>query len=137
MVMSEVPTSKAPEEHVGTQRRALTLGVASVLVLALSVVSAWLPVPYVSLKPGPTMNTLGTSDNKKPLIEITGHQTYADNGHLNFTTVAYTGGPEHSLDLYSALRDWLRSDTAVVPEETIFPKGESVKQVEQDNTLQM
>jgi PDZ domain-containing protein len=137
MVMSEVPTSKAPEEHVGTQRRALTLGVVSVLVLTLGVVSAWLPVPYVSLKPGPTMNTLGTSDSKKPLIEITGHPTYPDDGHLNFTTVAYTGGPEHSLDLYSALRDWLSSDTAVVPEETIFPKGESVQQVEQDNTLQM
>jgi len=139
MVKSEVvQTSEAPEEHTGTQRRALTLGIVSVLVLALGVASAWLSVPYVSLKPGPTMNTLGTSDTtKKPLIEISGHETYPDDGHLNFTTVAYTGGPEHSLDLYSALRDWLSSDTAVVPEETIFPKGESVQQVEDDNTLQM
>jgi PDZ domain-containing protein len=138
MVKSEVLTSEAPREHVGTQRRALTLGVVSVLVLVLAVASAWLPVPYVSLKPGPTMNTLGNSDTtKKPLIEIAGHPTYPDDGHLNFTTVAYTGGPEHSLDLYSALRDWLSSDTAVVPEEAIFPKGESVQQVEDDNTLQM
>ncbi|MEO5877188.1 MAG: PDZ domain-containing protein [Streptosporangiaceae bacterium] len=136
--MSELPKPAAPEEHVGTQRRAVTLGVVSVLVLGLGLVSTRLAVPYVALKPGPTMNTIGTSDvTKKPLIEITGHPVYPDDGHLNFTTVAYTGGPEHPLDLYSALRDWLNSDTAVVPEETIFPKGETVKQVEDDNTLQM
>jgi PDZ domain-containing protein len=96
-----------------------------------------MPVPYVMLQPGPTTNTLGETAKGKPLIEITGRQTYPDNGHLNFTTVAYQGGPGNRIDLLTALRGWLDPKTAVVPEEAIFPKNESVQKVEQENTAQM
>jgi PDZ domain-containing protein len=118
-------------------RRAATLAVTSILVLVLGVVGALIPVPYVALTPGPTTNTLGKSENGKPLIEIEGRQVYPDKGNLNFTTVAYQGGPGNRLDLFTALRGWLDSQTAIVPEETVFPKNETVKQVEQENTLQM
>ncbi|MCD0448105.1 PDZ domain-containing protein [Actinocorallia sp. API 0066] len=119
-------------------RRALTLTVVAVLVLLLALAGAVMPVPYVSLRPGPTLNTLGVNpQTDKPLIEITGEQTYADNGHLNFTTVAYTGDPDRPLTLYGALRDWLDPDRAVVPQETIFPKGETAEEVEQENTALM
>lgn len=134
MVTEAVEKDSARRPH----RRALTLGLVVVLVLALALAGAFMPVPYVSLRPGPTMNTIGSNpETKKPLIEISGTSTYAAAGHLNFTTVAYTGGPEHPISLFTALRDWLNTDRAVVPQETIFPKGESVKQVEQENTLQM
>jgi PDZ domain-containing protein len=111
--------------------------VTSVLVLVFAVVGALMPVPYVMLTPGPTTNTLGDTDKGKPLIEITGRQIYPDTGHLNFTTVAYQGGPGNRIDLLTALRGWLDSKTAVVPEEAIFPKDESVQKVEQENTAQM
>jgi PDZ domain-containing protein len=118
-------------------RRTATLVVTSGLILVLALVGALLPVPYVALTPGPTSNTLGTTDKGQALIEIKGRQIYPDEGHLNFTTVAYRGGPGNRLDLFSALRGWLDSTTAIVPEETVFPRNESVKQVEQENTLQM
>jgi PDZ domain-containing protein len=118
-------------------RRAATLVVTSVLVLVLALVGALIPVPYVALTPGPTTNTLGTSGKGQPLVQIDGRQTYPDQGHLNFTTVAYRGGPGNRIDLFTALRGWLDAKTAIVPEETVFPKNESVKQVEQENTQQM
>ena len=118
-------------------RRAATLTVTSLLVLVFAVIGALMPVPYVMLTPGPTTNTLGDTAKGKPLIEITGRQSYPDGGHLNFTTVAYQGGPGNRIDLLTALRGWLDSKTAVVPEEAIFPKDESVQKVEQENTAQM
>lgn len=118
-------------------RRAATLAVASVLILVLGVAGAVMPVPYVALTPGPTTNTLGKSDKGQPLVQIEGRKSYDDAGHLNFTTVAYRGGPGNRIDLLTALRGWLDDKTAIVPEETIFPKDESAKQVEQENTRQM
>jgi Lon-like protease len=118
-------------------RRAATLLVTSLLVLVFGLIGALMPVPYVMLTPGPTTNTLGEASKGKPMIEITGHQTYNDTGHLNFTTVAYQGGPGNRIDLLTALRGWLDPKTAVVPEEAIFPKNESVQKVEQENTAQM
>lgn len=117
-------------------RRVLVLLVAGVLVLMLGMAAALVPVPYVALLPGPTSDTLGT-DRGKPLIEIKGRSTYPTQGHLNFVTVAYRGGPSDRIDLFTALRGWVDPTVAVVPEETIFPKDESVKQVEKENTAQM
>jgi PDZ domain-containing protein len=117
-------------------RRALTLLVAAFLVLALGVVGAFLPVPYVVLSPGPTENTIGEVD-KKPVITVTGRQTYPTDGALRLVTVAYQGGPTSRIDLLTALRGWIDPAVAVVPEETIFPKTSSPQQVEEENTVEM
>jgi PDZ domain-containing protein len=118
-------------------RRAATLAVANALVLGLALVGSLMPVPYVALMPGPTSNTLGTNDKGEPLIKIEGRQIYQDAGHLNFTTVTYRGGPGSRIDLFSALQGWLDGDIAIVPEETIFPRNESQRQVDEENTRQM
>jgi PDZ domain-containing protein len=117
-------------------RRAATLIFASVLILVLGMVGAFIPVPYVALRPGPTTNTLGQL-GKVPLIQISGARTYAKSGHLNFVTVAYQGGPGNRIDLFTALRGWLDPDVAIVPEEAIFPKNVPTKKVEQENTEEM
>ncbi|GAA0950527.1 YlbL family protein [Nonomuraea longicatena] len=117
-------------------RRALTLLVAGFLVLALGVTGALMQVPYVVLSPGPTENTIGDVD-KKPVIAITGRQTYPTQGALNLVTVAYQGGPSSRIDLMTALRGWLDPSTAVVPEETIFPKTRTAEEVEEENTVEM
>jgi PDZ domain-containing protein len=118
-------------------RRAATLTVASVIVFVLALIGSVMKVPYVALMPGPTSNTLGTNDKGQPLIRIDGRQVYPATGHLNFTTVTYRGGPGGRIDLLTALRGWIAGDTAIVPEETIFPKDESPKQVDEENTRQM
>lgn len=121
---------------VSMSRRALTLLVAGFLVLALGVAGAFLPVPYVVLSPGPTENTIGEVD-KKPVITISGHQTFPTKGALRLVTVAYQGGPSSRIDLLTALRGWVDPTVAVVPEETIFPKSRSPKEVEEENTVEM
>lgn len=120
-----------------SSRRAVTLAVASVLVMVLALVGSLLPVPYVALMPGPTSNTLGENDKGEELVKIEGRRVYPDAGHLNFTTVTYRGGPGSRIDLFTALRGWLDGDVAIVPEETIFPRNESQKQVDEENTRQM
>ncbi|MCW2878048.1 MAG: hypothetical protein JWQ95_2148 [Sphaerisporangium sp.] len=117
-------------------RRRLTLMVAGVLTLVLGGAGALLPVPYVALSPGPTENTLGDVKGK-PVITVSGHQTYPTSGKLSLVTVAYQGGPGARIDLLTALRGWMDPTVAVVPEETIFPKAVSVKEVEQQNTQEM
>ncbi|GAA3822503.1 PDZ domain-containing protein [Sphaerisporangium flaviroseum] len=116
--------------------RRLTLLVAGVLTLLLGGAGALLPVPYVALSPGPTENTLGEVKGK-PVISISGRQTYPTSGKLSLVTVAYQGDPEAHIDLFTALRGWMDPTVAVVPEETIFPKAVSVKEVEQQNTQEM
>ncbi|TKK85532.1 PDZ domain-containing protein [Herbidospora galbida] len=117
-------------------RRALTLLVAGFLTLALAVGGAMLPVPYVVLSPGPTENTIGDVKGK-PVITVTGHETYPTTGMLSMVTVAYQGGPGNRIGLLTALRGWLDDTIAVVPEETIFPREQTVEEVEEENTAEM
>ncbi len=117
-------------------RRAVTLASAGFLVVVLSAIAALLPVPYVALSPGPTTNTLGRAGNAA-LIRIEGRKTYDDNGHLDLTTVSVLGGPRQRLDLVTALRGWLNRSVSVIPEEQVFPKGSTAKQVEQESNTEM
>ena len=59
-------------------RRARTLIPGVVILAILIILAATLPVPYVVLSPGPTLNTLGsyeTAKGSRDVIEITGRDT--------------------------------------------------------------
>ncbi len=118
-------------------RRALTLLVAGVAVVIAAVVAAVLPVPYVVLSPGPTLNTLGTGPAGKPLIQIEGHQVNPTAGNLNMVTVNFQGGPGDEINIFTALRAWLDPHDAVVPQQEVFGTGQSQQQVEQQDVAQM
>jgi Lon-like protease len=117
-------------------RRGATLLVAAAGVVVALVVASTLSVPYVALTPGPTLNTLGELSGK-PLIQISGHRTYKTAGHLNLVTVSYIGGPQSNFNVFAALRSWLTPHEAVVPQEEIFPPGQSQQQVQQQDTEEM
>jgi PDZ domain-containing protein len=110
-------------------RRTLTLLLASVLALAMTLVVAVARVPYVALAPGPTFNTLGADDTGKQVISVSGRPTYADTGHLNMTTISVVT----RLTLAQALRGWFRHDLAVVPRDVIYPPNETDQQVRQQD----
>jgi PDZ domain-containing protein len=119
-------------------RRAVTLLIASVGVIGALLAAALLPVPYVALMPGPTFNTLGPL-GKKPIIEISGHRTFTTKGHLNMVTVSYIGGPGYTppFNIFAAISAWLSPHNAVVPQEELFPPGQSQEQVSKQDTEEM
>jgi Lon-like protease len=118
-------------------RRQLTLFVAISGVLLAALAAVFVPVPYVILSPGPTLNTLGKGPGGRSLIQITGHPVYPAVGHLNLVTVSFQGGPSDSLNVFAALRAWLTPHEAVVPQEELFVPGQTQQQVVQQDTQQM
>jgi PDZ domain-containing protein len=118
-------------------RRSLTLAVAGLATVAAVAVAVLFPVPYVILKPGPTLNTLGKGSSGQPLIAITGHPTYPASGHLNMVTISYEGGPGSNLNIFQALRAWLAPSEAVVPQSELFPPGQTAQQTQAQDTEQM
>ncbi len=113
-------------------RRALTLLLAGLLALGLTLTAAVARVPYVALGPGPTYDTLGQVDGA-PVLEIKGRRSFPTDGHLDLTTV----GVQARLTLAQALRGWFARDLAVVPREVVFPPNRTDEQVDQENAAAM
>ena len=65
----------------GVNRRILTLLVALLPIIAFGALLGAVTVPYVSLGPGPTFNTLGEFDGKE-VVDIEGTQVFPATGHL-------------------------------------------------------
>jgi PDZ domain-containing protein len=118
-------------------RRSLTLLIASIGTAVAIAVSVLVPVPYVSLGPGPTLNTLGKDSSGRPLISISGRATYPVNGHLNMVTVSYQGCQGDRFNIFTALVAWLNPHQAVVPESEICPAGQTQQQTQQQDTQEM
>jgi PDZ domain-containing protein len=110
------------------RRRGVTVLLGALLTTLLSIGVLGAPIPYVVLGPGPTVNTLGTS-NGKDIIQVTGRPTSTSAGQLRLTTV----GVQPTVKLRSALAGWFSPDEAVVPRELVYPPGESQEEVEKRN----
>jgi PDZ domain-containing protein len=118
-----------------TRRTATLVASIIVLVISLGLVTA-IPVPFVSFSPGPVKDTLGAATKDKPVIEITGHETYPTSGELDLTTVSVTS-PNRDLTLPQAMRNWFDPHDDLFPRDIIYPPNESADQVQQQNTEEM
>jgi PDZ domain-containing protein len=116
--------------------RVSAMMLSGLLALGLGVTAAVLPVPYVVESPGPTFNTLG-KDNGRPVISVTGRETYPANGNLNLTTVFVDGGPNGPVSVFEAFSAWLDGSKAVYPQELIFPTGVTKEQSQQESAVAM
>ncbi|MGH3544948.1 MAG: YlbL family protein [Mycobacteriales bacterium] len=106
-------------------RRGQTVLIGAVMVLGFAIGAAFMPVPYVALGPGQTVNVLGTVGST-PVIKVTGAPVSQSTGQLRLTTV----GVYSKLDLATAMRFWADRDTAVVPRDYVYPPGTSPSAVE-------
>jgi PDZ domain-containing protein len=111
-------------------RRVRTLSIAGVLFIVLFVLALTMPVPYVVLSPGPTLNTLGTDKSGNTIIVIEGRKPARTTGHLNLTTVSISGD---SITAFQALAAWLTHDEVVVPKTAVYPPGRSEDETNQQN----
>lgn len=116
--------------------RVSAMTLSGLIALVLGVTAAVLPVPYVVESPGPTFNTLG-QDNGKPVISITGRDTYPAEGNLNLTTVYVDGGPNGPVSVFEAFSAWIDGSKAVYPQELIFPTGVTKEQSQQESAVAM
>ena len=110
-------------------RRILTLLVALAPIVAFGVLLGAVTVPYVSLGPGPTFDTLGKVEGKE-VVDIDGTQEFPTTGHLNMTTVAQ----RDQLTLGQALALWMSGREQLVPRDLVFPPDKSREEVDKGNT---
>lgn len=109
----------------------MTLLVALVPILVFGVLLSVVTVPYVSLGPGPTFNTLGEVDGKQ-VVDIEGPdaKVHPTSGHLNMTTVSQRDG----LTLGQALTLWMSGREQLVPRDLVYPPDKSKDEIDQANT---
>jgi PDZ domain-containing protein len=123
----------------GLQARTLALIVALFASVLLVAVAALLPVPYVVLGKGPALDTL-SAPGGTPLIQISGRTTYPTTGKLYLTTVSVQGGPGRQLSVFplaTVLRAWLDPQQQVVPQEVVFPPGQTAEQADEETRQEM
>ena len=109
---------------------------AGMSALGLGIAVGTLPVPYVVESPGPTYNTLGESQGK-PVISITGRDTYPAKGNLDLTTVYVDGGPNGPVSILDAFSAWVAPSKAVHPVELIYPTGTTKEEAEEQSSVAM
>jgi PDZ domain-containing protein len=110
--------------------------VSGLLALGLGITAVSMPVPYVVESPGPIFNTLG-NDNGKPVITVSGHESFPAKGNLDLTTVYVDGGPNGPVTVLEAFTAWLDRSKAVYPEELIYPTGVTKEQSQQESAVAM
>ena len=97
-------------------------------ILVFGVLMAAVRVPFVSLGPGPTFNTLGEYDGKQ-VVDIEGIETKPTSGNLNMTTVSQ----RDDLTLGQALTLWLSGDEQLLPRDLVYPPDKSRDDIDKAN----
>lgn len=115
--------------------RPRSLALSAVPVVALLVVVGVAPLPYAVAQPGLTANVLGEYEGE-PVISIKGAETRKPRGELRMTTILATG-PSADVDFGDVLDGWIRTDRAVLPRNSVYPAGQSDKEIERHNTEEM
>lgn len=142
--MSQVPGDVLPDGSASTSpsdpgrvgRLASRLLTAVFVLVIVGAGLTFVGLPYVTLAPGPATNVLGSVDGT-PVLSIEGTRTYPTDGSLDFTTVAFDGGPGRKVTVYELLAAWLSPDTDIASESLYFPADATAQQVQAENTEMM
>jgi len=116
-------------------RRTLSSIVASVLLAVLFYAAVSLPVPYVTMSPGPTLDVLAETRGEE-IVQVEGHERYDTDGRLELTTIKITG-PGQEVHLGQALTAWFDRSRAVYPRDAFYGPDESEEDVETESSVQM
>ncbi|KAB1986825.1 S16 family serine protease [Streptomyces triticiradicis] len=115
--------------------RPKAVAVCAVPVVALLATAVFAPLPFSLAQPGLTANVLG--ENKgDPVITISGAPTRKTSGELRMTTIEATG-PDAKVSLGDVVSAWFATDKAVMPRDSVYPSGGSVKEIERHNANEM
>ncbi len=123
-------------EASNLSRRYTTMLVASLSLIALACVALLVPVPYVTMRPGPAFDTLGEFNGKPMFTFDKNVKTYPTDGTLDFTTVSVTRA-DSNVSLSKAITAYFSSDIAVVPKSLIYPDNKTAKESTKESAAQL
>ena len=115
--------------------RPKAVAVCAVPVVALLATAVFAPLPFSVAQPGLTANVLG-ENRGDPVITISGAPSRQTRGQLRMTTIEATG-PDARVSLGDVVSGWFATDRAVMPRDSVYPTGNSVKEIEQHNADEM
>jgi PDZ domain-containing protein len=111
-------------------RRGWTVVISFLVAGVLAFVGGFVKVPYVSIGPGPTYDTLGDV-NGEAIIEVDGTKTYPTSGQLRMTTVSIND----EVTLFDALGKWVSGRYALAPRDEYFGPGQTEEDLERQNQM--
>jgi PDZ domain-containing protein len=109
-------------------RRGWTIVVSFAIAAVLGLLGGLVKVPYVSIGPGPTYDTLGSVDDQV-VVEVEGEKTYKTTGQLRMTTVSISD----DVSLFGALGLWVSGRNALMPREEYFGPGQTEDDLQREN----
>ncbi|QIK75666.1 YlbL family protein [Nocardioides piscis] len=116
-------------------QRTLAAILAVPLLLGLLVVVATQPLPYVTYRPGPTVDILGAPKGEE-IVEVEGAETYRDSGELHLTTI-YVDQPQDRIRLDQLMRAWIDPERAVYPYDAVYGPDDTDESNDAESFVQM
>lgn len=95
----------------------------------------FVPLPYVTYYPGPTVDILAADDGKET-VQVSGHKAYYDDGELRMTTV-YVSTPQEHVTLPSLLKAYFDADAAVWPRSSVYAPDETDESNDRQSAVAM
>ncbi len=133
--MAETLRAPRPVLRLRPPRRPVALAVCGAVLVALFAVAAFAPLPLTIVAPGLTANVLG-ADKGTQIITVEGTPVRRPSGQLRMVTIEATA-PDASVHLGDVWHAWFADDQAVMPRDSVYPGGGSVKEIEKANQQQM
>jgi PDZ domain-containing protein len=116
-------------------QRMIAAVVAGPLVVVLLALAAFAPLPYVTYRPGDTINVLGDESGQE-IIQVEGHKTFRDAGELRMTTVIVSQ-PKQENSLLELMATWLNGDNAVMPYDAVYDEDTTEEENDVEGAAQM
>jgi Lon-like protease len=116
-------------------RQTWTAFISAVVFIALAILLAAVPIPFVTWGPGGARDTLGEIDGK-PMIQVSGVQTYPTTGQLDMTIVSNTP-VDSGLSLPQGLLYYWLAHRDSLPRDSVYPPGKSADQLQAEDTQMM
>ncbi len=110
--------------------------VSSIMFVVLAALLVVLPVPFVTWRPGNTVNVLGSNDDG-PLLEVQGIQNYATAPSQLLMTTVSTTRVDARVSLPEALLAHMRTRADALPRAVLYPAGLSNTEVREEAVAAM
>ncbi|GAA0671909.1 hypothetical protein GCM10009535_59530 [Streptomyces thermocarboxydovorans] len=115
--------------------RPRAIAVCGAPVVALLATAAFAPLPFSVAQPGMTADVLGKNKGTQ-VITISGAPVRKTSGQLRMTTIEATS-PDTRVTLPEVIDSWFRTDQAVMPRDSVYPTGDTTREIQQYNRAQM